>query len=224
MGMIRLTREQSRRIDQLAWEQYHIPGIILMEHASCGVAEVVWEMLGEVASAAVVVLVGGGNNGGDGLAAARHLHNRGAKVRVMLTTEPQKFVGDALVNWKIASAMGIEIGPFEAEALAEARPALMIDAIFGTGLVREPRPPFEQIVEAVQKVKCPVLSVDVPSGMDANSGEPWGACIRAARTVTFVAEKAGFGNPASREYTGAISVVDIGTPRELVKQVAQEKG
>ncbi len=95
-----------------------------------------------------------------------------------------------------------------------------MDAVFGTGLDRPPREPFAAVAEAVDEVGLPVLAVDVPSGLDCDTGEPLGACMAASRTVTFVAEKVGFANPSAAQYLGRVTVGDIGCPRELVDAVA----
>ncbi len=110
--MRRLTREQVRSIDRLALERYGVPGIVLMENAARAAADVAWDMLGGKAGP-VLVLCGGGNNGGDGLAVARHLHNRGAAVTVGLMTDPGRYRGDALTNWGIVRAMGLPARPFD---------------------------------------------------------------------------------------------------------------
>ena len=97
------------------------------------------------------------------------------------------------------------------------RPGLIIDAIFGTGLTQIPRDPFASIVAAIELTRCPVLAIDIPSGLDCDTGRPLGpACVRAARTITFVAEKAGFAAVEAREYLGEVIVGDIGCPRELI--------
>jgi NAD(P)H-hydrate epimerase len=218
--MIRLTREQVRRIDRLAVEKYHIPGVVLMENAAIAAANVATEMVGNTANRFVVILCGGGNNGGDGLAVARHLHNRNCDVKIFVTSDPQKYSGEAKINWDIIQAMNLPIEPFSVESIGKQRPALMIDAIFGTGLTQPPREPFPEIVEAVQKLAAPILAIDIPSGLDCDTGKPLGrACIRANRTVTFVAEKAGFGNPEAKQYLGEVIVAGIGCPKELISQV-----
>src|SRR3974390_39076 len=97
-GMIRLTRAQVREIDRRAIEEYHIPGIVLMENAARAATDVAWEMLGKK-DAPVLVVCGGGNNGGDGLTVARHLHIRGCAVEIFLAIDPVKYSGDALTNW-----------------------------------------------------------------------------------------------------------------------------
>jgi NAD(P)H-hydrate epimerase len=219
--MVRLSRAQVREVDRRAIEQYHIPGIILMENAAVAVADAACEMLDKFRAGPVLILVGGGNNGGDGLAAARHLHNRGVKLSLMLTTDPGRFAGDALINWKIIQAMGLVAHPVDPHALAHAPASLVIDAIFGTGLTRPPREPFGTIVHALKQLRAPVLSVDLPSGLDADSGQPLGIdCITATRTITFVAEKQGFAHPAAAQYLGRVAVADIGEPRELIEQIA----
>jgi NAD(P)H-hydrate epimerase len=214
--MRRLTREQVRAIDRLSVERYGIPSIVLMENAARAVADVAWDMLGN-GPAPVVVLCGGGNNGGDGLAAARHLHNRGADVTVGLLTDPGKYKGDALINWNVVRAMRLPARPYELATLDG--PALIIDAIFGTGLDKPPREPFGAVATAVNGSGVPVLAVDLPSGLDCETGTPPGACIRATRTVTFVAEKVGFTTEEARRWLGVVTVGDIGCPRELVDVV-----
>ena len=219
--MLRLTREQVRQVDRLAIEKYLIPGIVLMENAAYAVADAACEMLGGDCVGEVLILCGGGNNGGDGLAVARHLHNRGGDVFIALTIDPDKYHGDALINFRIAREMGLKMMTADPQKIAATRAVLIIDAIFGTGLEKPPREPFSQIVHAVKHSRVPVLAIDLPSGMDCDTGEPLGAaCIEAARTVTFVAEKTGFANPNAARYLGHISVGDIGAPHELIYEVA----
>src|SRR5205807_603986 len=107
--MIRLTRAQVREIDRLAIERYLIPGIVLMENAARGAADVACDMLGDDRRGEVLILCGGGNNGGDGLAVARHLHNRGFEVSIALTTRADDYKGDALINFNICREMGLKI-------------------------------------------------------------------------------------------------------------------
>ncbi|HEX3357972.1 MAG TPA: NAD(P)H-hydrate epimerase [Tepidisphaeraceae bacterium] len=220
--MLRLTRAQVREIDRLAIEQYLIPGIVLMENASRNAADLAYEMLRGETDGQVLILCGGGNNGGDGLAIARHLHNRGFEISIALTTDAKDYKGDALINFNIAREIGLPIAPADVDHIRASKAKLIIDAIFGTGLNRPPREPFGQIVEAVQSSRKPVLAIDVPSGLDCDTGEPLGECIEATQTITFVAEKVGFANPAARKYLGKITVGDIGCPRELVEKITDE--
>jgi hydroxyethylthiazole kinase-like uncharacterized protein yjeF len=220
--MTRLTRAQVREIDRLSIEQYHIPGIVLMENAARAAADVACEMLGGARGRQVLILCGGGNNGGDGLAVARHLHNRGATVSIATTIDPGNYRGDALINWQIVSAMRLPCHPAIPETIAQSAADLLIDAIFGTGLTEPPRDPFPALVEAVERSARPVLAIDLPSGLDCDTGQPPGACIRATRTITFVAEKTGFAAPTARPYLGAVTIGDIGCPAELVSQIASD--
>jgi NAD(P)H-hydrate epimerase len=215
--MIRLTRAQVRQIDSLAVERYHVPGVVLMENAAIAAANAAGAMIPP--GAAVLILCGGGNNGGDGLAVARHLHNRRYNVRILLTADPAKYAAEARVNWDICQAMKLPFANATAQAILQSRPALIVDAIFGTGLTQPPRAPFSDLVAAVETAAAPVLAIDIPSGLDCDTGRPLGpACIRAKRTVTFVAEKTGFAAPDAREYLGEVIVADIGCPRELVEE------
>src|SRR5947208_45391 len=102
--MLHLTRDQLRRIDRESTERYHIPSIVLMENAARAVAGEACRMLGGECVGEILILCGGGNNGGDGLAVARHMHNRGADVAIALLTDPSRYQGDALINWQIAQA------------------------------------------------------------------------------------------------------------------------
>ena len=223
--MLRLSRQQVREVDRLAIEQYHIPGVVLMENAARGATAVARAMLRKFNLDAVLILAGGGNNGGDGLAVARHLHNAGRSVRIALCTDPAKYAGEALTNWRIIQAMGLATFPASFESLANVTGALVVDAVFGTGLTQPPREPFPEIVAAVERSALPVLAIDLPSGLDCDSGEPLGgACIQATRTVTFVAQKRGFANPGSRRYTGRIAVVGIGCPAEIIGDLLQQEG
>jgi NAD(P)H-hydrate epimerase len=213
--MIRLSRQQVRQIDRASISRYKIPGVVLMENAARGVTNVACHMLGNKLGQ-ILILCGGGNNGGDGLAAARHLHNRGADIEIVLISHPSKYAGEAKVNWEIVDAMKLKSSQLTPAELQTRRPALIIDAIFGTGLSQPPRENFAEIVAAVAKIPAPVLAVDIPSGMDCDTGKPLGACIVATRTVTFVAEKIGFADPGAKKYLGEVTVVDIGCPRELL--------
>jgi NAD(P)H-hydrate epimerase len=219
----RLTRAQVRDIDRRSIEDYHIPGVVLMENAARSVTDAALAVLRGLHTPRVFIVCGGGNNGGDGLAVARHLHNRRIRVDLALAVDPDSYRGEARANWEIVRAMALpwrSIDPKSAEPVDFAGAALIIDALFGTGLSSPPRDvrPIDQINDS----GVPVLAVDIPSGLDCDTGEPLGAaCVRAIRTVTFVAEKAGFANPSAGPYLGEVLVGDIGCPRELIEEVAQ---
>ena len=218
---IRLTRAQVREIDRRSVEEYHVPGIVLMENAARAVVEVAMGMMRGVERPAVLIVCGGGNNGGDGLAVARHLHNRGWAVEIALAANVEAYRNEAKINWQIVQAMGLPVHPIEdGGILPKGGVDLLVDALFGTGLSAPPRDP--RVIELMAEHGMPILSVDIPSGLDCDAGKPLGsACVRATRTVTFVAEKAGFANPLSRQYLGDVIVGDIGCPRELIDAVAR---
>src|SRR5450432_2346575 len=163
--MLRLTRAQLREIDRLAVERYGMPSILLMENAARAVADVVGEMLSNISGKSVTIFCGGGNNGGDGFAAARHLHNRGAKVRIVQCFDPLKLPADAATNWQIVQKMNLGILQLEDARVAA---DLCIDALLGTGATSPPR---DRIVQAIRLVNSAsrVLAVDLPSGLDADS-------------------------------------------------------
>ena len=215
---LRLSRSQVREIDRLAVERYAMPSIVLMENAARAVADVAYHGLARGGRNHVLLVCGGGNNGGDGLAVARHLHNLGVGVQIVLTSPTDRYTGDALINLKIVQAMKLPIWTDDPTRLPEAWSSfqLLIDALFGTGLTTPPRD--TRWIDFINKQRAPVLSVDLPSGLDCDTGYPLGECVRARATVTFVAEKAGFANPRAKQYLGHIYVGDIGCPRELMQQ------
>lgn len=212
-----------REVDRLAFEEYHVPGIVLMENAARAVTDVVTRVLERNRDSNVMIMCGGGNNGGDGLAIARQLHNRCFDISIALFADPSRYQGDALTNWHIVRAMRLPVLPLNyAEVTEFGSAGVIVDAIFGTGLTQPPREPFREIVHAVTNSGADVVAVDVPSGLDCDTGEPLGPCIRAAHTVTFVAEKVGFLNPRAQPYLGEVTVADIGCPRELIEEVARD--
>jgi len=171
-----------------------------------------------------MIVCGGGNNGGDGLAIARHLHNRGYEVRILITSDPAKYAGEAKINWDICQAMKLPSAEATAAGIVASATGLIVDAIFGTGLTQPPRPPFAELVGAIEKTRAPVLAIDIPSGLDCDTGLVLGsACVAATRTITFVAEKAGFDRPEARKYLGQVSVGNIGCPVELIAEAARDE-
>jgi NAD(P)H-hydrate epimerase len=217
---LRLTRAQVREIDRLSIERYHIPGVVLMENAARAVTDAASNMLLGVKEASVLIVCGGGNNGGDGFAVARHLHNRGVDIEVALA-HAGGYRDEAAANLRIIQEMDLPRIPIaDAGRSLDAGIDLIIDALFGTGLETPPRDP--RWIQWMNNAGVPILAVDIPSGLDCDTGEPLGpACVRATRTVTFVAEKAGFSNPNARQYLGEVTVGDIGCPRELIDSIAR---
>jgi len=213
-----LTRETSRELDRRAIDG-GVPGSLLMENAGRGTAEAALEILPRTPGR-VHVVCGPGNNGGDGFAAARHLANAGLAVRLHLAIPPEAYRegSDAGTNLAIAIAMGLEIE----EGFLLDGAALVVDALFGTGLVRTVRQPYLAAIESINVAgaACPVVAIDVPSGLDANTGAVLGRAVKAHLTATMVAPKVGFTRGAAPDHTGQIKVVDIGLPRAILARVA----
>ena len=236
MDSITLTREQCRELDRRATEEFGIASLVLMENAGRGCVDVL-ERLG--INGPVVILCGKGNNAGDGFVIARHLEIRGYECRVLLLDAPDQLRGDAATNFAILANCSIAIidlsqqraGP--SSAPANLRDALnaqaagadwLVDAMLGTGARGEPRPPYDAAIDWFDARSCKKLAVDVPSGLDCNTGQPAAHTIRADHTCTFAALKAGFTAPAAKKYTGTVHVCDIGTPSRLLQLVLQNQG
>lgn len=193
-----------------------------MENAGRGVADVL-ETLG--IPGPVVICCGKGNNAGDGFVVARHLDLRGYAVRVLVWAEPAELSGDAGLNLQILRKTDIPIEFFGSRhdpdrldrALAGA--AWIVDALLGTGARGDPRPPLDAVIKQINAAAAPKLAVDLPSGLDCDTGQAAGQTIRAAHTCTFVAPKIGFFAPGAAEYTGEIHILDIGAPRKLVEEI-----
>lgn len=214
-------REAIRAVDQAAVEEYGIPGIVLMENAAHGLAAEATEMLKSTSlnPATTLIICGSGNNGGDGYALARHLHNLGAEV-VLAPLSPPLEESDAGVNYAICRRMKLSEIPVDAlDDFARTNDIhLIVDAIFGTGLARPVEEKPAEVIEWINTRARPVLAVDVPSGLDCNTGKPLGSAVRAARTVTLVGLKKGFLHPDAQKYLGEVVVADIGVPIELIRR------
>ncbi|MCI0700872.1 MAG: NAD(P)H-hydrate epimerase [Planctomycetia bacterium] len=224
--MFTLTRDEVRELDRRAIEGFGVPGVVLMENAGRGCAELVMRLNPE--RRPVVILCGPGNNGGDGFVIARHLDNHGWPVSVHVIAKHNRQAGDADINFDLLFACGIEFVQYRPDYFEQshrdlflrhyARAEWVVDALFGTGLSKPLGPPYDWLTEIVNNSGKPILAVDIPSGLDCDTGEPLGPCVRATHTATFVAPKRGFLNPTSREWTGEVHVIDIGAPRVLVDE------
>lgn len=213
-----LSREEVRAVDRRAIEEFGVPGVVLMENAGRGATEV---LLGLGARGPVVICAGKGNNGGDGFVMARHLDCHGVPVRLLLFARPEELTGDAAINYHIVAKSGLPAAVFGTDvdetALVRELAAAewIVDALFGTGLAGAVRPPWDRVIAAINASGKPVLAVDIPSGLDCDTGRPLGATIQAAHTVTFVAPKKGFAEAAARAWLGEVHVVGIGVPRAV---------
>jgi hydroxyethylthiazole kinase-like uncharacterized protein yjeF len=223
--MLRLSRAQLREVDRIAIEEYGLPGIVLMENAARSAAYDIdfrFRMDGVEGTTAIIVC-GGGNNAGDGYAVARLLVNDGWHATIVPLVPIENLHGDAAIMAHAARRMERIMIATGLDAVDGDPASTLVDAITGTGLSR----PLEgALADAVRRMNASgrqIVALDVPSGLDCDTGEPLGeACIRASRTITFVAEKLGFANPRSREFTGEVVASDIGCPREIIDRVAAQ--
>jgi len=199
--------QEQRRLDEWAIEQHGIASIELMERAGTGLAELVHERAG---SGRVVVVCGKGNNGGDGYVAARVMRERGRAVEVLTLAPGEELRDETRANFE--RLPGAPARPFEPAALTGA--AAVVDAILGTGFVGEPRQPAAGAIDAVNAAgeRAAVIACDVPSGLNASTGEVYGAAVRATATATFHAAKPGLWIAPGKGHAGAVRVIDIGIP------------
>lgn len=222
MENVRLNRQQSREIDRIAIEEYGLPGIVLMENAGRGTAEWLIEL---GIAGPVVICCGKGNNGGDGFVIARHLANRGYAVSLLLFSPPGDLTGDAAIAWRVVERMGLPVKLVpQSIDWADINRRLagadwIVDALLGTGAKGAPREPFASAIRAINGAGRKILAVDLPSGLDCETGEAAGECVRADATATFVTQKTGFASPAAQPFLGTIRVISIGAPAAIVDQV-----
>lgn len=219
-----LTRAQVRRFDQLAIQRLEIPSIVLMENAGRNAADHIHQEA--VSPGSAVILCGTGNNGGDGFVIARHLANRSWQARVAVVGDADRFMPDARTNHQILVNMGVSIEQIASRkdvhaCLASAdRSVVLVDALLGTGFSGEVREPVAELIRVMNESDpASVVAVDVPSGLNCDTGEVANVAVRADLTVSFVARKPAFDTKTGREYAGRIVVVDIGAPLSLAEQI-----
>lgn len=185
-----------------------------MENAAKGAATVILDSTDLEVQSTIVVLCGRGNNGGDGYGVARHLSNAGCQVSILQLGQPEG--EDAKVNASICSAMHISQTPWTKRAIKES--TLFIDAIFGTGLDRTVTGDYADAIHACNEHPAPCISLDIPSGMDCDTGNSLGCCIEAAMTISFVGMKQGFQNESAEKVLGKVVITDIGCPQSLLQK------
>jgi NAD(P)H-hydrate epimerase len=176
----------------------------------------------------VLILCGPGNNGGDGGVVARHLDAWGFPVRIVWFARSDQLRGDAAVQWTILNQSGIEKSAwFDDHPVEEIDPSSLsppladadwlVDGLLGTGLSRPVEGPLRTVIEVINHSGKPIFALDLPSGLDADTGQPLGIAVRATATATFVAAKLGFAAPGAADHTGEVAVIDIGLPRRLLE-------
>lgn len=217
-----VTAAQMREIDRRAIEEFGVPGYELMERAGKAVAEGASRIAGAPPKK-ILVLAGKGNNGGDGLVAARYLHQKGYVVQVFLFSEGKKLKADParnfVANAKFAIPCRVVEEHFAWDSVPEVlrEPEVIVDALFGVGLDKPLGEPYKGLIEILNREKKKVVSVDIPSGLDSDTGEILGACVKATVTVAMGLPKKGFFEGEGARMSGKIVVADIGFPKELIE-------
>lgn len=228
-----LDRAGARALDEAMATQLEMPSILLMEHASLGLAGEILDRIDAESfprptpSRPCLVLCGPGGNGGDGWAAARHLAVEGVPVRIAELAPPREG-GDADRMRRIArrcaeAGIPIEMGGADPEGWPR-RPSIVVDALFGTGLERPLEGEAIAWIEAINRFEAPIVAADLPSGIDADTGAVLGAAVRATLTVTFAAAKPAMRCLAAQPFLGEVAVVSIGEPEPLLRALAKSRG
>ena len=218
-----VTADEMRATDRRAINEFGVPAIVLMENAGRGAAAEALALYRQRGlDGPVLVFCGAGNNGGDGFVIARHLSNAGLTVRVFCCADPAKIdrEREAGINLTVCERMGLAVRDLHTPELvagvgAELVPgALVVDAVFGVGLSSTVREPQATLLRALADAGLPTLAVDIPSGLDADTGEPLGVATRADVTATMACPKVGL-RGAGAAYVGRLVVIDIGMPAIL---------
>jgi NAD(P)H-hydrate epimerase len=217
-----LTTGQMREVDRLMVQEYRILLLQMMENAGRNLAVLARTMLdGDIVDRPIVVLAGRGNNGGGGLVAARHLLNWGAWVQIVCTDPPENYTGAPAHQLDALQAMGAPLA--WAEEGWELPPAdLIIDALIGYGLHGDPTGSARNLIQLANSSAAPILSLDTPSGVDADDGKLYTPHIQAAATMTLALPKRGVLKPAATTASGALYVADISVPPGLYENIGVE--
>lgn len=212
-----ITGSQMASIDRRAIDS-GVPSIELMEAAGQGVTKAVENLLGELQNRHIVILCGKGNNGGDGFVIARQAAQSGAKVQVFTATATQEITGDAKTNFDRLPPDIVQ----SADHIATVQNALVnadiaIDALLGTGIQGPPRGIYADLINALTRAKCPIVAVDIPSGLNADTGKIEGPCATATCTVTFALPRIGHFFYPGRAKCGKLHLIDIGIPPSAIE-------
>ncbi len=214
-----LSNEDARNLDRRAIHEAGVPGVVLMENASRGCADL---LVALGIQGRIAICCGRGNNGGDGFAMARHLDNLGFDVRVLLFADPDTLSGDAAINYRIIARLGPPIVVFGDTSIDNAnlhvelhRSDWVVDALFGTGLQGPVRAPLDQVITAINDSGARVFAIDIPSGLPDN-GPPTGPTIRAHHTATIAVLKTAFLSPDAQSIVGQVHVIEMGLPHRIL--------
>ena len=208
-----VTAQEMKEIDRRTIEKFGIPGQVLMERAGMAVASKIKELF---AQKKTMVLAGGGNNGGDGIVVARELFNSGWHVKVLLFAKQNRLSPDCLSQFRSAKRAGVPVEIRTGITGGDLHSALVVDALFGTGLNKEIKGNLTEVILSLNRSDSPVLSVDIPSGISADSGQVMGVAVKSDYTVTFGLPKRGHLLYPGADYAGKLFIENIGFPEELL--------
>ena len=223
--MYLVTADEMREMDRRTIESFGLPGRILMENAGRGATQFFLERFKDIENKRIGVVAGRGNNGGDGFVMARYLAQRGMRVTVYLLSEKQMVQGDAAANLSLLLPLNVPVieipdpTSFSAHITDMRHEAIWIDAILGTGLRSDVKGFFKEVVDFLNQSGRPIFAVDIPSGLNSDTGRPLGICIRADATATFAFAKTGHFLLPGADYTGDLKIVDIGIPPDIADEV-----
>ncbi len=210
---------EMRKIEESAIRDYGMPSLLLMENAGRNVSEVIRD---KFKPCKVLLMIGRGNNGGDGLVVARYLANLGFQTQILLLADADTLKPDPLLNLRIVRKMSLPItrvteASTENDLLGYCRVAdLVVDALFGVGIHSPLTGVNESAVRAMTYCGKPVISIDIPSGLDADTGDVHGVAVKAMMTLTLAIKKLGLCVGEGPAHAGEIEVIDLGIPRELI--------
>lgn len=216
------TTSEMKDLDKVAIETYGIPSIVLMENAGRGAAETILNYFDGIIDKKVGIFIGKGNNGGDGLVISRYLNQKGVQIQLYLLAPKSRISGDAKINLDIVSKMNIPLVEMtNNEAFNQLKGEMnhldiIVDGILGIGLTSDVKGFFKDVIEYINRLKKPIVSVDAPSGLDCDSGWPKGISIEADLTITFGLPKVGQLIYPGLDFVGRLKVIDIGIPNEAL--------
>lgn len=212
-----VTAKEMAEMDRKTIEEVGIPGMVLMEHAGRRIVSVIKKMLGGIENKKVVIFCGKGNNGGDGYVVARYLRDMGARITVFLVGECTDVKGDAAHNLRILANIGSDVLPVHkwehTELILGAH--IVVDALLGTGVTGPVKGLIADLVGIINNIDAPIVSVDLPTGLESDTGAVHGACVKADVTVTMAHIKRGLLFCPGREHAGRVVVANIGIPKEV---------
>ena len=223
--MYLVTASEMRKMDQETIESFGLLGRILMENAGRGATRFLLDQFGDLSNKKIGVVAGRGNNGGDGFVIARYLFQKGIRVTVFLLSKKEKVKGDAADNLKLLDPLDVPVievpdkDAFVTHKTQMRHQDLWVDAILGTGLQSEVKGFFKTIIDFINQSDKPVFAVDIPSGLNSDTGQPCGTCIQARATATFAFAKTGHFLFPGAVYTGDLDIVDIGVPVHIANAI-----